>query len=115
MVAEAAAAGADSSSPTVTCPLAGFPAMTPCSVTGATAALKDPMPFPGTAMPAMIGTLEVSSNAAADVPSEVSESDVAAPDGASCIAAPNGANRPWAVSAVTATRASTDPGTAMNS
>src|SRR3954454_13468072 len=34
-VADAAPAGADSSRPTVSCPLAGFPAMIPCSVTGA--------------------------------------------------------------------------------
>ena len=45
------------------------------------------MPLPGTAMPAVIGTLEVSTSAAADVPSEVRASDgVAAPDGASCTA-----------------------------
>src|SRR5262249_20678020 len=110
-----ASAGADSSRPTVACPVAGFPAMTPCSVTGVAAALKDPMPLPGTTMPAVIGTFDVSTSAAADVPSDVSESDVAAPDGASCTGAPSGASRPCAASAVTATRASVGPGTAMNS
>src|SRR5512146_503050 len=114
-VAEAASVTADSSRPTVTLPLAGFPAMIPCSVTGAAAALKDPMPLPGTAMPATTGTFEVSTSVAAEVPSEVSASDVAAPDGASCVVEPNGAKRPCAVSAVTATCASTGPGTAMNS
>ena len=37
---------------------AGFPATTPCSVTGGTAVVNEPMPAPGTSTPATIGTLD---------------------------------------------------------
>src|SRR6201995_6177733 len=82
-LARAAAEGAVSSKPTVTPLAAGFPATTPCSVIGATPVVNDPMPVPGTSTPATIGWLEVSLSPAAEAPSELRASGVAAPADAS--------------------------------
>src|SRR6516164_5035992 len=72
MSACAAVAGAVSTRPTVRPRVAGFPATTPCWVTGAAAAVNEPMPVPGTRTPAMIGTFEDNASPAADAPSELS-------------------------------------------
>src|SRR6185437_899718 len=83
MLARVAADGAVSSRPTVTPLAAGFPATTPCSVIGGTAVVNAPMPAPGTSTPATTGWLEVSLRPAADAPSELRASGVAAPADAS--------------------------------
>src|SRR5262245_36742103 len=96
MVTRAAADGAVSSRPTVTPLVAGFPATTPCSATGGTAVVNEPMPVPGTRTPATMGALEVSLSPVAEAPSELRASGVTAPADAStgvpgnCCAAPAG-------------------------
>src|SRR5215472_13978984 len=115
MVARAVAAGAVSTKPTVRPRPTGLPATIPCSVTGATAVVKDPMPRPGTRIPATIGTVEVSCSPAADAPREVSGNDDVALAGASTGTDPNCGNLPCAVNATTFSRASVDPGTVTKS
>jgi hypothetical protein len=97
MLARAAADGAVSSKPTVTPLAAGFPATTPCPVTGGTAVVNDPIPAPGTSMPATMGSLEVSLSPAAEAPSELRASDVAAPADASTGLAGNWVTAPAGV------------------
>ncbi len=58
--------------------VAGFPATTPCSVTGAVAVVNEPIPAPATSTPATIGTFDVSSSPAADAPRELSVTGVVA-------------------------------------
>src|SRR5215831_8422319 len=106
MVARAVAAGAVSTKPTVRPRPTGLPATIPCSVTGATAVVNDPMPRPGMRIPATIGTVEVSCSPAADAPREVSGNDDVALAGASTGTDPNCGNLPCAVNATTFSRAS---------
>src|SRR5215472_13060329 len=94
MSACAAVAGAVSTRPTVRPRVAGLPATTPCWVTGAAAAVNEPMPEPGTRTPAMIGTLEDNASPAADAPSELSANDDVAAAGASTGVEPNCGNLP---------------------
>ncbi len=115
MLARAAADGAVSSKPTVTPRADGFPATTPCSVTGGTAVVNAPIPVPGTSTPATIGTFDVSRRPAAAAPSELSETGVAAPADASTGAEGNWGTGPAGVYATTFTCASVDPGTTTNS
>src|SRR6516225_6700941 len=115
MSACAAVAGAVSTSPTVRPRAAGLPATTPCWVTGAAAAVNEPMPVPGTRTPAMTGTLEDNASPAADAPSELSANDDVAPAGASTGVEPNCGNLPCAVKATTRSCASTAPGTVTKS
>ena len=90
----AAVAGAVSTRPTVSPRMAGLPAMTPVSVTGATAVVNAPMPEPGTSTLAMIGTLDDRTSPVADAPSELSANEDVAPAGASTGVEPNCGNLP---------------------
>src|SRR5580658_7350327 len=67
----AAPAGADSTTVAVRPEPPTFPATTACSLIGAVAAVKAPMPLPGTTTAAITGTFDVSSSAAAVPPSGV--------------------------------------------
>src|SRR5580698_1142115 len=67
----AAPTGADSTTLAVRPEPATFPATTACSLIGAVAAVKAPMPLPGTTTAAITGTFDVSSSAAAVPPSGV--------------------------------------------
>src|SRR6202044_3394394 len=75
---------------------------------------NEPIPVPGTSTPATMGTLEVSSRPAAEAPSELSATGVAAPAEASTGAAGNCRTAPAGVYATTFTCASVEPGTTRN-
>src|SRR5580692_12707455 len=115
MLACAAAPGAVSSRPTVSPLVDGLPATTPCSVSGGTAVVNEPIPAPGTSTPATTGTLAVSLSPAAEAPSELSATGVAAPADASTGVEGNCGTAPAGVYATTFTCASVEPGTTMNS